>query len=88
MRRKANAGGTAEDFIRSFVPKSRGRKAVFSFPWPSPLGRVTPKESGEERYAVVLLEDCGEFVLLPDLIRPRRTCVRGGAFPKGEGMTS
>ena len=32
VRRKANAGGTAEDFFRSFVPKSRGRKAVFRSP--------------------------------------------------------
>ena len=40
VRRKANAGGTAEDFFRSFVPKSRGRKAVFSFPLPPPQGEV------------------------------------------------
>ncbi len=45
VRRKANAGGTAEDFDRSFVPNLRGRKAVFSFPLP-PSQREGDRASG------------------------------------------
>jgi len=36
--------------------------------------------------ALLLLQHFGEFVLRADLIRPCRTVVRWGTFPKGEGF--
>ena len=35
-----------------------------------------------------LLMRCGESVLRTSLIRPCRTCVRWGTFPKGEGQSA